>query len=516
MTREGLFIDGTAAGAAAYRDAMAAAADAVVDALMRERGATDGTSYATLRERLGDAPAPAEGLGLQAAIAEARDTVMRSVVNVAHPAAVAHLHCPSLIPSLAAEAMLSATNQSLDSFDQAPSATVVEGTVVSWMLDMLGMSRGDGVFTSGGTQSNLMGLMLARDHHARRRYGWDIRRQGIPASAARWRILCSEATHFSVRQAAEVLGLGAVAVLPLPADADGALLPVALDNALRQLDRSREEAMALVLTAGTTETGAIDPLRACTGMAGSRGIWTHVDAAAGGALLISSHRQRLDGIEAADSVALDFHKLLFQPISCGAFFVRDAATLAAMGHNADYLNPSSDDDEGTVNLVSKSLQTSRRFDALKVFLTVRALGTRALAELVDHVVALAAAAAEAIEAHPRLRLIAVPRTSTVLLRWEGGDEAVDDEVNAAAPRRLWDEGSVVLGRGRWRGAQVLRMTFVNPVCTSADVLALVAKVAEVCDALAAQHVSLAGVPAKPDGPGGGPSTEAGSLAEAAA
>jgi L-2,4-diaminobutyrate decarboxylase len=215
-------------------------------------------------------------------------------------------------------------------------------------------------------------------------------------------------------------------------------------------------------------------------------------------------------------VALDFHKLLFQPISCGAFFVRDGARLAAMGHHADYLNPSTDEDEGTVNLVSKSLQTSRRFDALKVYLTVRALGTRVLGELVDHVVALAAAAAETINDHPRLRLIAIPQTSTVLFRWEGGDEAVDEEVNAAAPRRLWDEGAVVLGRGRWRGVQVLRMTFVNPVCTIADVRLLVAKVADACEALAAHHVTLPGVPTNPDGPGGVPDAETGSPAEAAA
>jgi L-2,4-diaminobutyrate decarboxylase len=154
---------------------------------------------------------------------------------------------------------------------------------------------------------------------------------GLGPDAGRYRVLCSELAHFSVARAAAVLGLGGRAVRPVPVDDQRRLDPDELDRALGRMEAAGELPLALVATAGTTDFGSIDPLPALATRARARGLWLHVDAAWGGGLLFSDrHRGLLAGIEAADSVAVDFHKLLWLPAGCGAFLVRDRAHLAPL------------------------------------------------------------------------------------------------------------------------------------------------------------------------------------------
>lgn len=146
---------------------------------------------------------------------------------------------------------------------------------------------------------------------------------------------------------------------------------------LAQADANGEQVLAIVATAGTTDAGAIDPLVEITAMAAERNIWLHVDAAWGGALLLSEkYLHYLDGLELADSVTLDFHKQFFQTISCGAFLLKDARHYELMRYQAAYLNSGFDEEQGVPNLVSKSLQTTRRFDALKLWMGLEALGKK--------------------------------------------------------------------------------------------------------------------------------------------
>ncbi|MFC7154904.1 pyridoxal phosphate-dependent decarboxylase family protein [Halomarina halobia] len=473
-TAETLFLGGEGS-AEAYRTAMRIAEEAVVETIVEGDAPYSGRSPERLRARLADLEClPEEGVGFERAVRGVSDLVLADSVNVSHPACVAHLQCPPLVPSLAAEAMLTATNQSLDSWDQSPAASVLEERFVGRLAELFGYGEdADGVFTGGGTASNFLGLLLARNRHLAEEHGRDARRDGLPPEAADLRILCSTAAHFTAEQAAAHLGLGERAVVEVETDDDYRLSPAALDAALSRLDADGREPFALVGTAGTTDFGSVDPLDALADRAEERGLWFHVDAAYGGALALSDrHRDRLAGIERADSVAVDFHKLFYQPISCGLFLLRDGDDYRHVARNAAYLNPEGDDAAGVPNLVSKSTQTTRRFDALKPLVAFRTLGRRRLAALVEYTLDLADEVAARIAADPDLELATEPALNAVVFRYvpssAAGDGGRADRINESIRDALLAEGDAVLARTEVGGRTHLKFTLLNPRTTVED------------------------------------------------
>ncbi len=297
------------------------------------------------------------------------------------PTYAAHLNCPIVIPALMAEVLISGVNASLDTFDQSVGGTFIERHLIDWTAEKIGYDdTADGIFTTGGTQSNLQALLLARGHSS--------------GPQDKLRIFASVDGHFSVQKAARLLGLGEDAVIGVPTDEQHRMDPQALSRALAEAQERGETPMAIVATAGTTDFGAIDPLPEIAGLARAHKAWFHVDGAYGGGLLISPrHRDWLAGIEQADSVAIDYHKTWFQPVSCSALVVRDGATLGHVTWHADYLNPK---DSAHPNQVDKSLQTTRRFEALKLWVSLRVMGADALGGYLDDVIDLTQDVADAM------------------------------------------------------------------------------------------------------------------------
>jgi glutamate/tyrosine decarboxylase-like PLP-dependent enzyme len=175
----------------------------------------------------------------------------------------------------------------------------------------------------------------------------------------------------------------------------------------------------------------------------------------------------LDGIERAQSITADLHKLWWMPFGASALLVPDAGVLKAVHHASDYLNRPEDEAEGQLNLVGRSLDTSRRFDALKVLIALRATGRKRLGEMVDTVLDLTQAAATAIERRPELSLVAKPTTIMVAFRHHGGDAA-----NIRIHRTLFASGQAVIGRTRVDGEVALKLTLMNPATTTEDVEAI--------------------------------------------
>jgi L-2,4-diaminobutyrate decarboxylase len=398
----------------------------------------------------------------------------------ADPACAAHLHCPPLAVAVAADLAVSALNPSQDSWDQAPAATALETALVAELAALVGFppAGAAGVLTSGGTESNLMGLMLARD----RVLGGAVELDGLPPGR-RPRIIASAAAHFSVRRAAALLGLGERAVRSVPVDRDQRMDGDALADALAETVWEGATPIAVVATAGTTDTGAVDPLDRCADLAERHGAWLHVDAAYGGGALLSDRlAPLLDGIARADSVALDFHKLGWQPAAAGVFLVRREETYASLARRAVYLNPADDEQAGYPSLLGMSLRTTRRADAFKLAVTLRTLGRAGLGALADACRELALHAAAAVRAEPSLDLYADPLLTTVLFRYRpaGDDPSAADRVNAELRRRLLHTGRAVVGRtelpGTGPGRVRLKLTLLNPHTTSADVDRLLAEV----------------------------------------
>jgi L-2,4-diaminobutyrate decarboxylase len=468
---------------AAYRDAVAKAVDTLLAALPSQ--AYSGKSAAELATLLKSDILPATGCGIDEAISHLRPVIANSIV-LTHPNTIAHLHCPPLLASLAAEVIVSALNQSMDSFDQAPAATVLELAMSRWLCDEAGLPAGsDAIFTSGATQSNFMGLLLARDACISSRWQWSVQRRGLPPQANRLRFLCSEVAHFTVEKSASQLGLGTDAVIRVPVDDDYRMIPGELATLLQRLKDDDLIPAAVVGTAGTTDFGSIDPLLESASLAREASAWFHVDAAYGSALLLSQrHRDLLRGLDQADSISMDFHKNFWQAISCGAFLLRDSAHFRHLEVHADYLNPEIHDDFGIPNLVNKSLATTRCFDALKLWLSFQALGREKFGQMVDRTIELAAHAARLIRNNPALELLHQPQYGCVVFRYRPARPDSDgDALNSALRQKLFERGVAVIGHTRVHGRQCLKFTCMNPMTSEKEIENLIRQIVEQGQAL---------------------------------
>ncbi|ROV58062.1 aminotransferase class III-fold pyridoxal phosphate-dependent enzyme [Vibrio ponticus] len=399
-------------------------------------------------------------------INDTAELVAKNSIIVQHPNCIAHLHTPPLMPSVVAEAMIAALNQSMDSWDQASAATYVEQRVIDWMCDKYHLgSESDGIFTSGGTQSNLMGLLLARDWIADSLAGHSIQKHGLPEFASKLRILCSKKSHFTVQKSASLLGLGENAVSCVDCEDNGTIKTAALEAEIVSLKEQGLLPFAVVGTAGTTDHGAIDNLTAIADIAKHHQLWFHVDAAYGGALILSQHKHRLVGIEQADSLSVDFHKLFFQTISCGALLLKEKANFKYLLHHADYLNREHDE---LPNLVDKSIATTKRFDALKVFMTMQSVGPQSLGNMYDHLIEQTQQVADLVRNHDEFELLAEPSLTTVLFRAVNPHVTDLDSLNQSLRLEALTRGIAVLGETVVAGKSALKFTILNPCLKISD------------------------------------------------
>ncbi|MGW7301802.1 pyridoxal phosphate-dependent decarboxylase family protein [Streptomyces sp. NPDC054829] len=389
-----------------------------------------------------------------------------------HPHCTAHLHCPPLPEAVAADLATNTLNQSLDSWDQSPAASELESLVTRALAALTYPAAApteaaggtpqaraseptptappthstapDALVTTGGTESNQLALLLAREKH--------------PGT----RLIHAENAHHSLPRAAWLLGMPDPVVVPAPA---GTLDPAALDEALTHLPGPH----LVAATAGTTDAGLIDPLPEIAELCARHNARLHIDAAYGGGLLFSDrHKPKLAGLESAATITLDLHKLGWQPIAAGILAVRDPHDLAALHHRADYLNADDDTEAGLPDLLGRSLRTTRRADALKIAVTLKTLGRTGIGSLVDQVCARAEEFAEMIDHHPGFDLYDRPTISTVLFRPR---TATDDTV-AAVRRTLLTDGRAVLGRAHLNGRLWLKATLLNPHTSPGDLTAL--------------------------------------------
>ena len=469
-----------------YETAMHNAVQAVSSWLKNEKMYTGG-SIKQMRALVDGFKPTKEGVGVQKSLDHLVEIFLNPSLKVHHPHSLAHLHCPTMVASQIAEVLINATNQSMDSWDQSPAGSIMEEHLINWLRQKAGYGEGtSGVFTSGGTQSNLMGVLLARDwaiaKHWKNEDGseWSVQRDGIPADAMKKvKVICSENAHFSVQKNMAMMGMGFQSVVTVPSNANAQMDVAALEQTLAQLKAEGKIAACIVATAGTTDAGAIDDLKAIRKLADEYQAWLHVDAAWGGALLLSkNYRHLLDGIELTDSITLDFHKHFFQTISCGAFLLKDPANYRFIDYKADYLNSEYDEEHGVPNLVAKSLQTTRRFDALKLWFTVEALGEELYASMIDHGVKLTQEVEQYINDTASLEMLVPSQFASVLFRVvpEGYPAEFVDALNQNVADELFARGEANIGVTKVGDKQSLKMTTLSPIATLENVKALLAQV----------------------------------------
>lgn len=448
--------------------------DHLADRLRRVTAPTTGIDVVTAADRVDEVDLDLPLGDVTAALEEMSSVYLDDAIWFHDPAYVAHLNCPIVIPSLLAELFVSSVNSSVDTWDQSVGATHIERRLVEWTAQRIGFGiEADGVFTSGGTQSNLQALLMARG------------RTDVPLH--RLRILASEDAHFSVQKSAMVLGLGADAVVPVPVGPDRRMDAATLALELDGARRFGLVPMAVVATAGTTDFGAIDPLGEVARVCSERDVWLHVDAAYGGGLLVSpTRRHLLDGIEQADSVTVDYHKTFWQPVSASAVIVRDRRSLRHVTHHADYLNPES---SAQPNQVDKSLQTTRRFDALKLWMTLRIMGADAVGEIFDQVIDLAG------EVHARLvddhdfDVAPAGQLSAIVFRYRPSrmPSATASELAPVIRQRLFESGRAMVAGTKVDGEHWLKLTLLNPAATVDSIGEVLDQVRSIGAELALDH-----------------------------
>lgn len=416
---------------------------------------------------------PDEGLGYDQALSIISKEVLPHMLRTWSTSYMPHLHSPALTESLAAELIISTYNNSMDSWDQSPAATEVELIVMRKLLELFGYdpAKADGVFTSGGSQSNLSALVAARDAWCMRKLGWDVKKKGNPDCYKRLRLYTSEISHFSMEKSCHMLGLGYDAVVKLPVDSQAR---IDIGRARQQLEADRQAGLlpfCIVATIGTTDLGSVDDIAALRDLADEYGCLLHADAAYGsGAIMSSAYHDRTGDLSLADSITVDFHKMFLLPISCSAILVKDASLLGCFELHADYLNREEDEEDGYVNLVGKSMQTTRRADAIKVLLSFLTRGRDGYARIIDHVINNAEHLHAVLSADGSFICPVKPTLSSVVFALKAGDE-----VNKAVRRRLLAKGTV-LGQTVMNGRVMLKATLLNPALDAAGLDRLVALV----------------------------------------
>src|SRR3954471_20513752 len=426
-------------------------------------------------------PVPLEPVAADEILRRFADQIEPHPFGNGHPRFWGWVNSPPAVMGVFAEALAAAMNPSCAGGNHA--AIYVEHAVLAWFREMLGFpSTAAGLLVSGGSMATMTALAVAR--HVKS--GVDVRANGLRDAPAPFAFYMSAEAHSCARKAIELLGFGSASVRTIATDADYRMNIDALDAAIEQDLARGVRPIAVVATAGSTNTGAIDDLAAIAGVCRRHEVWMHVDAAYGGpAVLSAEYAGPLHAIAQADSVALDPHKWLFVPVEAGLVLVRDGEAMrSTFSLVPPYIRQSGSagDVYGLPWFSEYGFQQTRGFRALKVWMTMQEFGTAGYKAAIEDNIALAAYLAERVREADDLELCAPPSLSVVCFRFVDASMRDEDTVaslNRALLERLQLGEEAFLTSTELRGTYVLRACFVNYRSRREDVDRMLAAVREI-------------------------------------
>ena len=357
------------------------------------------------------------------------------------------------------EFLAAALHQNVTAWRSGPAAVAVERTVVTWLAEAVGCAGFSGSLCGGGSAANLMGLAMAREAKA------PANEDGVQPCT----LYVSDQVHMSIDKAAALLGIGRRNLRVVPSDADFRMRTDLLTAAISEDRAAGRRPFAIVASAGTVSTGSIDPLADIAAIAKTNDLWLHVDGAYG-ALAAMARPDLFAGLAQADSLSLDAHKWLYQPIDCGCLLFRDAnAARTAFANSGDYVKVTNTDPVEAFAFFDESIELSRRFRALKLWMSLQYHGRAAFREAIALDLQHAQLLANLVRGEPSLELMAPVPLSAVCFRHRTAD-------NAAIMQRVIERGRVYISNATVNGQFCLRACFVNNRATEADVRAIVTEV----------------------------------------
>jgi glutamate/tyrosine decarboxylase-like PLP-dependent enzyme len=425
--------------------------DRVVDHFLgREAGPAILTGRADVLRALIGTALPEEPQDADQAIAVLVDCVLKHQQHTDHPRYFARVPSPGSFAAVLGDWLGTGFNSIATSWTGGSGPSTVELIVCDWLRQLLGLpAQTEGVLVSGGSLASLTAFVAARTH-----YG--------PGVA-----YLSDQTHSSLARDLRALGFGGDQVRVLDSDAKFRMPVASLKDAIEADIRAGLRPLVVAATAGTTNTGAVDPLRAIGDLCREHDMWFHVDGAFGApASLCEQGRKQLDGLERCDSLVLDPHKWLFQPFDLGALLVtRPGALERAFSMTPEYLRDTTAG-EGETDLRNRSLELTRRARALKLWLTLRIHGVRRIREAIARGIELAEFAEHCLRREPDIWEIVSPAQLGIVCFALKGESARDHELRA---RKLAESGYACVSTTTLRGRTVLRLCIINNLTTEADI-----------------------------------------------
>lgn len=435
--------------------------DMLVDHFADEEDTGTGRSpgRARLEKRLRE-DLPEEGQDPDAVLDRVEDDILPNTMHVDHPRFFGFVPGPNNFIGVLADALASGFNVFSGTWISGAAAAQTELVVIDWLRDLCGLPEtAGGLFTSGGSMANVTALAAAR--HA-------LLNDEIDGAVA----YCSDQTHTSVDRALRLLGFGPDQLRRLPSDDQYRLVPSALTEAVADDRAHGRRPFCVIANAGTTNTGAVDPLSDLADVADEEGLWLHVDGAYGAAAVISERgRSRLEGIGRVDSLTMDPHKWLFQPFEIGGVLVRDARHLRrAFRLEAEYLEDAVGD-EDEVNFSAYGIQLTRSFRALKLWMTLKVFGRQQVARAVRRGFERAEQAERLLRERSEWRVVTPAQMGIVTFRCvpDGWGRTETDDLNRRLASAASEDGELFLTKTSLDGQPVLRLCTINPRTTSTDV-----------------------------------------------
>lgn len=385
------------------------------------------------------------------------EALVAGSMNPAHPAFIGHMDSMPTTFSMLGELVSAGINNNMLSLEMSPLLSRLETRLLEAFARQFGFGKtAGGVMLSGGSLANLQALAVARNHT------FDVQAQGLANVRQTPVILASEVAHTSLHKAAMLLGLGTASVVPVTVNANSQMDPQALRQAIARATQAGQTPFCVVATAGTTTTGNIDPLHEIGQVAHDHGLWFHVDAAYGGALMFADRQAwRLRGIDRADSITFNPQKWLYVAKTCAMVLFRDVAQLTnAFRVQAPYMGET----DTFINLGEISIQGTRHAEVLKLWLSLQHLGRLGYAQLIDRSYELTDVFVKHVRQRPFLRLAGEPDTNLICFRGEpeGIAEADRDQWNTDLQAYLLQTGQTFLSLPTYRGGRWLRAVLANP------------------------------------------------------
>ncbi len=404
---------------------------------------------------------------------------LANTTRLHHPGYLAHQVATSHPTGALAAFIDATTNNPMAINEMGPAATSIEYFMINWMLTKVGWKtvpsheqldlasdHGAGVLTHGGSLANLTALLAARSAMVP-----DFWVNGNPGNLV---VLVPEQSHYSMKRSVAILGLGEKNCITLPADKDGRVLPAQIPALINQLAQEGKMVIALVANACGTAAGLYDPLTEIAHICRNYNIWLHVDAAHGGGALVSDkYRYLVEGIELADSIIWDAHKMLRTPNVCAAVLVRQHQHLDhAFAQEASYLFHKKD--QPGFDFMPRTVECTKAGLGLRLFMTLAAMGEKGLEDHVNFIVDMAKKAADYIDTQEDFEIAITPETNILCFRTD-----TDNDLQLEIRRRLLGKENFFISTTLYRGSRWLRLVFMNPVITMDDVKDLITEIREI-------------------------------------